>query len=185
MPLSPPTHRKTIHHRLINMQAFRRDDGLFDIEAHLVDTKPFAFARVSNPAPLPAGEPLHDLWVRVTVDGNFFIHGIEAASDATPYSLCKEAETTLQSLIGERMASGWSSRVKEKLRGAASCTHLMELLIPIATTAFQGIMGAERDGQKVVDVSKVAVRLDSCYAYARDRSVVKTYWPQHYRSKPE
>lgn len=185
MPLSPPIPRKTVHHRLIDMQAFRRDDGLFDIEAHLVDTKPFPFARVSSPAPLPAGEPLHDLWVRATVDANYVVHCIEAASDATPYPLCKEAQTTLQSLVGERMASGWSAKVKEKLRGAASCTHLMELLIPIATVAFQGIMGAAREGQTEVDVSKVEVRLDSCYAYARNRSVVKTYWPKHYQPESD
>src|SRR5438874_12287266 len=31
---------------------------------------------------------------------------------------------------GTEARSGWSSRVKSLLRGAASCTHLMEMLIP-------------------------------------------------------
>jgi hypothetical protein len=83
---------------------------------------------------MPAGQPLHDIWVRLTVDGEFVVRAIEAASDVTPWSICKEAEGTLQVLVGEKLARGWSAKVKERLRGAASCTHLMEMLIPLATT---------------------------------------------------
>ncbi|MDF3838826.1 DUF2889 domain-containing protein [Cupriavidus basilensis] len=178
MPLSAYSPRREIHHRSIDMKAYVREDGLFDVEAHLVDTKPFAFARIVSPVPLPAGAPLHDLWVRLTVDDNYVVRAIEASSDVTPYPLCKEAEVTLSVLVGERIASGWSARVKERLRGAASCTHLMELLIPLATTALQGIIGARREGQTSVDTSKVPVKLDSCYAYGRHRAVVQRFWPQ-------
>lgn len=181
MPLSAPSTRREIHHRAIDMKAYARDDGLYDIEARLVDQKPFAFRRIASPQPLPAGQPLHDLWIRLTVDDQYVVRCIEAAAEATPYGLCKEAESTLRVLVGERIASGWSSMVKERLRGAASCTHLMEMLIPMATTAFQGIRGAQRPRDVPVDPKSVAVKLDSCYAYARHRDVVKTFWPQHYR----
>jgi Protein of unknown function (DUF2889) len=183
MPLPVPVARREIHHRAIDMKAYAREDGLYDIEAHLVDRKPFAFQRISTPEPLPAGQPLHDMWIRLTVDDQYFVRGIEAASDVTPYGLCKEAESTLAVLIGERIASGWSSKVKQRLRGAASCTHLMEMLIPMATTAFQGIRALERDHTVPVDPATVKVDLDSCYAYARHRDVVKLYWPQHYRPR--
>ena len=137
MPLSQPVARREVHHRLIDMQAYAREDGLYDVEAHLVDTKPFEFVRVSSPRPVPAGEALHDLWIRMTVDGDYTVRAIEAASDITPYGICKEAESTLSVLVGERLVRGWSAKVKERLRGAASCTHLMELLMPMATTAYQ------------------------------------------------
>ena len=42
------------------MKVFRRKDGLYDVEAHLVDTKPFAFERVNRPDSCPPGS-LHDL----------------------------------------------------------------------------------------------------------------------------
>jgi hypothetical protein len=183
MPLSESAKRREIHHRVIDMKAYAREDGLYDVEAHLVDRKPFAFARISSPEPLPAGQPLHDLWIRLTVDDQYVVRGIEAASDVTPYELCKEAESTLTVLVGERVASGWSSKVKQRLRGAASCTHLMEMLIPMATTALQGIHGMQREHITSVDASSVPVKLDSCYAYARHRDVVKLYWPQHYRPR--
>ena len=54
MPL-PARARREIHHRSIDMRAYAREDGLFDVEAHLVDTKPFDFDRFASPQPfLPA-----------------------------------------------------------------------------------------------------------------------------------
>ncbi|GJH27024.1 DUF2889 domain-containing protein [Caballeronia novacaledonica] len=188
MPLPEPLPRRPIHRRVIDMNAYHREDGLYDIEARLVDTKPFDFPLISSPAPLPAGEPLHDLWIRLTVDDAYVVRDIDARSDATPYPLCKEAESTLRVLVGQRIASGWSSIVKERLRGPAGCTHLMEMLIPMATSALQAIRGVKREGAKNVNPADVPVRLDSCYAYSRGREVIQRFWPQHYlpnEAKPQ
>src|SRR5512145_3454782 len=125
------------------MLAFARDDGLFDVEARLIDRKPFDYVRPSSPQPVPAGQPLHDLQVRLTLDGHFVVRAIEASSDVTPWALCREAEATLQALVGEPVERGWSAKVKERLRGAAGCTHLMEMLVTLGTTALQGIRGSD------------------------------------------
>ena len=161
------------------MRAFAREDGLFDVEAHLTDVKPFAFERLGSSVPVPPGQPLHDLWIRLTVSGDFVVRAVEAASDVTPYGVCKEAEATLQVLVGERVAKGWSATVKERLRGAASCTHLMEMLIPLGTTAIQGLRGTKpREARRASD-GKVPMQIDSCYAYRRDGAIVMQLWPQH------
>jgi len=183
MPLSPPAARRDIHHRIIDMRAYARDDGLYDVEAHLVDRKPFDFLRLSAAQPIPAGQALHDLWVRLTVDGDYVVRAVEAASDVTPWDLCKQAEATLSVMVGERIARGWSSRVKERLRGPASCTHLMEMLIPAATTALQGIRGLHPERRRAVDAHGVPLQIDSCYAYGREREVVLRLWPEHHRPK--
>jgi hypothetical protein len=181
MPLPDSVARREIHHRVIDMKAYAREDGLYDIEAHLVDRKPYTFKRFSSPDPLPAGQPLHDLKVRLTVDEQFVVRHVHASSDITPYGVCKEAESTLAVLVGERIASGWSKRVKERLRGATSCTHLMEMLIPMATTAFQGIRSLDPEkSNRALDANGVPHKLDSCYAYSRERGVVMRLWPQHY-----
>ena len=181
MPLSEPRSRREIHHRVIDMKAYARDDGLYDAEAHLVDTRPFPFKRISSPEMVQPGDPHHDLWVRLTVDGDFVVRVVEAASDVTPWDLCKQAEGTLSVLVGERLARGWSAKVKERLRGAASCTHLMEMLIPLATTALQGIRALQPEEYRKGDEPLVAAKMDSCYAYGREREVVRMLWPQHYR----
>lgn len=182
MPLSAAGRRREIHHRVIDMRAYARDDDMYDVEAHLVDRKPFDAPRFASPDPVPAGQPRHDMWVRLTVDDQLVVRGVEAASDETPYSVCKEAESTLSVMVGERIASGWSSKVKERLRGAASCTHLMELLIPLATTALQGIRGMNVTlNGMAVDANGVPRKLETCYAYGRSSEHVKMLWPEHYR----
>jgi hypothetical protein len=184
LPLSRASSRREIHQRVINMRAYARDDGLYDVEAHLVDKKPFTHQRFSSNEPTPAGQPIHDLWVRITLDGEYVVRQIEAAADVTPFSICKEAEATLSVLVGERVARGWSSVVKERLRGAASCNHLMEVLIPLATTAIQGIVSLNSKGNGHRLNSKgVPVKIDSCYAYGRQREVVHRLWPQHHQAR--
>ncbi len=185
MPLSIASARSEIHHRVIDMKAYARDDGLFDVEAHLVDRKPFPTTIPGFPNAVPAGAARHDLWVRLTVDQKYFVRGIEAASDVTPYAVCKEAVSTLSGMVGLQIASGWSSKVKERLRGPNSCTHLMEMLIPLATTALQGIGGLNADKKRAaVDANGVPFKIDSCYAYSRSSEVTQVMWPQHFRPRP-
>src|ERR1700724_127118 len=43
MPLSEPHERELLHLRDIALRGYRRADGLFDIEAHLTDTKTYGF----------------------------------------------------------------------------------------------------------------------------------------------
>ena len=166
------------------MRVFARDNGLYDVEAHLVDRKAFPFTRSGNPVPVPAGQALHDLWVRLTVDAQYVVHAIEASSDVTPFALCREAEATLAVLVGEKVARGWSTKVKERLRGASGCTHLMEMLVTMGTTAHQGIRGMHPEQIRAVDGNGVPLKLDSCFAYGRQRGVVKMLWPEHYQPKP-
>ncbi len=185
MTLPAPTARREIHHRVIDMRAYARDDGLYDVESHLVDTKPFAFKRSGGPEHWPAGAPLHDLWIRLTVDAEFVVREVAAASDVTPFAVCKETERTLQVLVGERIGRGWASLVRERLRGVASCTHLMEMLMPLATTALQGIRALDMGRYNAaVNAHGEPAKIDSCYAYSREREVVQWMWPQHHQ-KPE
>jgi len=184
MPLSFPSGRREIHRRVIDMKAYERDDGLYDVEAHLVDRKPFTTEVAGLAPPVPAGAARHDLWVRLTVDSQYVVRGVEAASDVTPYAVCKEAADSLSVMVGEQIAPGWSAKVKALLRGAAGCTHLMELLIPLGTTAWQGIGGLDSDKKRAaVDAHGIPRKLDSCYAYGRSSEVVRFLWPQHFRPR--
>jgi hypothetical protein len=181
MPLSESTARREVHQRVIDMKAYARDDGLYDVEAHLIDRKPFDFHHSGRPDPLPAGVPLHDLWVRLTVDEEYVIQDIEAASDATPYPLCKEATAALGVLLGARISKGWSSLVKERLPGATACTHLRDVLIPLATTMMQGIRALKGAPSQTLDANGKPANLNRCYAYADHRDVVKRMWPEHFK----
>jgi hypothetical protein len=126
---------------------------------------------------------LHDLWVRLTIDEANVVKSIHASSDVTPFALCREAGGTLSVLVGEKVARGWSTKLKERLRGAAGCTHLMEMLVTMSTTAHQGIRALHPEQVRSVSGEGVPLKIDSCYACGRERAVVKMLWPEHHQPK--
>ena len=67
MPLSSPVAREPIHTRRIECRGYRRADGLWDIEGHLVDTKAYAFMN-RHRGEVKAGEPVR--WSDVAFDAN-------------------------------------------------------------------------------------------------------------------
>ena len=178
MPLPSTTEREELHHRTISMKVFRRKDGLYDVEAHLVDTKPFAFERVNRPDLLPAGQPLHDLWVRLVLDDEHTLHAVEAASDTTPFAICPKAGASLSVLVGERIGKGWSKVVRERLQRVDNCTHLVELLMPMATTALMGTRGAKPIAVRFLAGTRPS-QLDTCYAWSTEREMVVNAWPEY------
>jgi hypothetical protein len=57
----------------------------------------------------------------------------------------------------------------------------MEMLIPLATTAMQGIRGLTPKEARKTGSGEFPIQIDSCFAYGRQRDVVKMLWPEHYR----
>lgn len=184
MPLSPPAEREPMHTRTIECRGFRRRDGLWDIEGHLTDIKSYAFENQDR-GTIEPGEPLHDMWIRLTVDDRMTIQAVEAVTDAAPYHVCPAITPNFQRLVGERIKSGFTARVKQLLGGVEGCTHLVDLLGPVATTAFQTIfpvLARERAGQPEGDgkASKRPLLINTCHAFASDGDLVRQRWPDHY-----
>ena len=195
MPLSPPVEREARHHRRVACDGYRRADGLWDIEATLFDSKPYDFPNRDRGGRIAAGEPLHSMALRLTVDDRLTVHAVEAVTDAGPFALCPRITDNFRRLEGERIGPGWRRRVRALLGGTEGCTHLVELLGPVATTAFQTVYGsgygsAAQGEAAGGDGSGGAMRylIGSCHALAADSEVVRDFWPQHYRgprSDPE
>lgn len=181
MPLSPPAARAPLHDRTLAFQGFRRDDGLWDIEGHLTDVKTYAFAN-EHRGEIRAGEPLHDMWLRVTLDDEFMVRDIEAATDAAPYGVCPEVTPNFKRMIGVKVGPGWRRAVRARLGGVEGCTHLVELLGALATVAFQTLypLLAKEKRREAPSTARPPL-LDSCHAYRADGPLAKRYWPAFYR----
>ena len=179
MPLPPSVPRDELHLRRIELTGYRRHDGLYDIEARMVDTKKSEI-KLLDGRRLPAGEALHDMSVRIVVDEALTVVDIVASTDAAPFGICREATDTLQTMKGLKIAHGWSQAVRERLSGRKSCTHLAELLGPLATVAFQTLSQVRLAKPAAVDAKGRPLKIDTCYAYASDREVVQRLWPAHY-----
>ena len=179
MPLSPATAREHQHTRAITCKGYKRKDGLWDIEAHMTDIKTFSFENRDRGG-IQAGEPVHEMWVRITLDLDFVIHDLEAVTDLSPFRVCKEATAGMKRLIGLQIGPGWRRRVHDLVGRTAGCTHLVELLGPLATTAYQTMHWAlEERAESKPERDKPAI-IDTCHALASDSPIVKLEWPQFY-----
>ncbi len=183
MPLPPnefSASRRELHLRQIEMRGFERDDGLFDIEGRVNDRKPRAFKSPAGERHVGAGEFIHDMWLRITVDRDLVVQSISSVTDASPYPVCQRGNGNLDRIVGMKIGSGWSSEVKRRLGGAQCCTHLMELLIPMATAAFQSLSFIRLSGPDRADANGRPLKIDSCFAYSSNSAVVARRWPSYY-----
>lgn len=180
MPLTDPTPRKPMHTRRIECCGYLRDDGLWDIEAHLTDTKPFEMPLHDSGGTVPAGAPVHDMWIRLIVDNDLVIRAVEVCTDQGPYLICGNIVPNFQALKGLTIKAGWTQKTRELVGGTKGCTHLVELLGPVATTAFQTIYPARVKRDRERALTHRPGLIDSCHAYASDGAIVKRRWPQFY-----
>ena len=179
MPLSTPAPREKQHIRDYRVEGFRREDGLWDIEAHMTDVKTYGFPNAHR-GHIEAGEPLHDMWIRMTLDEDFVVQSVEAATEAAPYGLCPEIAPNFARMAGVKLGPGWNRAIKERLGGVEGCTHLRELMAAMATVAFQTMYPVLiRKAKENPKPGKPAL-LDTCHAYRSDGPVTKMNWPEHY-----
>src|SRR5205085_75296 len=102
------------------------------------------------------------------------------------FQICPQITGNFRKLVGEKIKPGWFARVRELLGGTEGCTHLVELLGPIGTVAFQTLYSAkaretrsESGGEQPARRGRPAL-IDTCHAWAADGEAVKQQWPQFY-----
>ena len=59
----------------------------------------------------------------------------------------------------------------------------MELLLPMATAAFQTLAPVRLSRPPKLDAQGRPLKIDSCYAYAATREVVQRLWPKFHKSE--
>ena len=124
MPLSEGSSRRHhIHTRVVRFEGYRRDDGLYDIEARLVDVKPMVLRLRSRD--VPADEPVHDMSIRLTFDRKLDVLAAEAAIDRRPYEgYCEAIAPDYRGLVGTNLGKGFRKAVQDLLGGVRGCAHL-------------------------------------------------------------
>ena len=196
MPLSSPVARQKLHTRTIVIEGYERDDQLFDVEAHLTDTKTMEVDNEDS-GMLAPGLPLHEMWVRLTFDDRMTIVAAEACTDHGPYRHCGDAAVSYERLVGLRIRAGFLREANSRMARPTGCTHLREMLQEIATTALQTMWPAKArriaaarvsmpdDAEfeakaRAAEAKEAGQMVDSCIAYAANGPVVQKRWPALY-----
>lgn len=200
MPLSPPVGRQHLHTRRVVCQGFFRDDGLWDIEGRITDEKSYEHANEWR-GPLKPGDFVHDMSIRLTIDHTFTIVEAEAVTDKSPYSMCGDIAPAFTKLVGLRIGGGFHRAVRERLGGVHGCTHIVELLGPVATTAFQTVSSKKardlnrehreksgtlppKDPNAAPKPRRKPYMLDTCHTWASDSEITKR-WVPHFYTGPD
>lgn len=178
MELSPPAARALLHVRSVECRGYAREDGLWDIEASIKDVKTYPFDN-SWRGRVEPGDPVHQMTMRLTVDDRLNIEQAEAATFKSPYDVCPAATRAFKDLVGLRISGGWMQKVKERYGKAKGCTHILELLYPAGTTAYQTVYAYREQRLRASGLSEAEAMkrkgppLNSCYAFAEDGPVVQ------------
>ena len=186
--LSPPAVRQAAHRRTITLDGYARDDGAYDIEAELIDTKAHSFPSRAH-GEIKKGQPLHHMRVRVTVTEEMEIIAAEAVTIAGPYHECPQGAHAIANLVGETIRPGWKKITARAIGGVQGCTHITELMGPVATVAFQTIYGerakrARQDAAQNPEANaapqiaspQISGLLNSCHALAEGRQAAFWNW---------
>jgi len=173
--------RTHIHTRKVLFKGFSREDGLWDIEAHLQDTKPMAFETPGHRS-WEAEEPMHDMSIRLTVDNELTVKEICVSMDASPQPECPSALDPIQKMVGSKLGVGWRKSIEQHLGKVAGCAHIRELLFNMATAAFQSIPGGLSAN---IDPDHPPHHLGKCKAWDFNGEAVLKYHPAFHGWKPK
>jgi hypothetical protein len=174
--LPEPAARKTICTRSIVCRSFLRDDGLIDIDARFIDTRPFDYVNDFR-GQVKAGSALHNMQMRVTLDASRTIVAVVSAMPATPYTTCPGVNPNFQRLVGLSVGRGFRKALREKLGGVEGCTHVLALLDAVGAASMQAQASAryarpptERPTHKVWSLDAL---VDTCWSYKADGEVIR------------
>lgn len=187
--MSDAPARRHVHTRSIRIDAYARADGLWDLEAHLTDTKSKDFTLATGVRGV--GDPVHEMRLAVTIDTHLNIVAASASSPWVPYpGYCDAIGPDYGKLVGLNLAHDFRRHVRERLGGIKGCTHLTELawvLPSAAVQAFANEVYQTRDKSHPdhhTDARK-PFQLDRCHALRSDSAAVATFYPRWYREKAE
>lgn len=180
MPLPPAgAERNRIHQRRIKLDGFKRADGLWDIEARLVDTKDHDFPLSSGL--LKSGEAVHDMRVRVTIDSKMNVVDVAVCTEAAPFmGNCESIAPDYSRIIGLNLLHGFLKAVKEMFGSSLGCAHLSELLMFLPTAALQTLAGEILNDD---DPEHKPYQIDRCHALVSHSETVRRYFPRWYRDQ--
>lgn len=182
--VNPSITRRPLHRRALDVQVFARDDGLFDVEAGLTDTKTHDVPLAG--VPRKAGEPIHQMRLLLTVDTQLTITAATSETLWMPYpDACGEHGDAYARLVGLNLMKGFRQAVQDRLAGTHGCTHLTELCQVLPTAVIQAMAGSVIDTREGDADGNPPFQLDRCHALRRDGATVAKFYPRWYLAMPE
>ncbi|NMG73373.1 DUF2889 domain-containing protein [Aromatoleum diolicum] len=178
------SERELTHTRQITCHAYRRKDGLWEIEATVADEKAQAVVFRSR-EPVRPGEYIHHMAIAFLIDGDFNIRDVEARMMAAPWRECPEASEVYRRLIGLQIGPGFRRQIRERVGSGEGCAHLTDLITQVGNTYTQASwpdrvarqIAIDPDPRHWPDGRSVAF-IGSCHGWRRDGEALRREYPE-------
>ncbi len=178
--------RQLLHTRKVICTGYLRSDGMLDVGSEMNDIS----AKGTNMffKQVQPGDLIHAMRVVVTVDRELVICHVQVHTDAAPTPHCADSNAGYEALVGLRIGGGFTKKVRALFGGTRGCTHLTELLGPLATTAIQAHYALMRDTRNPRDAHRAAGPMPqpmiagTCQAYRNDGPAMLKIWPLERRA---
>ena len=179
LPPAAP-ERQLKHSRRIDVQVFARGGGVWEVDAVISDVKTRDTQVTANMR--RAGEPIHDMLLRLVIDERFNILQAGSETRAMPYpGECDDHGDAYQALVGLNLLKGFRFAVAERLGGIAGCTHITELTQVLPTAVVQAFAGEVIDTRGEAADAPQPFQLDRCHALRTDGNAVRLHYPRWYK----
>ena len=180
MPLPSATPKRVLTHtRTIQVQFFYRDDELWDIDAHFTDVKTHELFLTS--IVIPAKRPLHNLWIRLTINAQGTVVDAHVAFDDVPFEgYCENIHSRYKQLIGLNVLHHFRHELHDRFKGINGCTHMNELAEAIPSVAMQVFVFGEEEARVKAAFQKAGERpfhLDQCHCMDTSGPAVEKFYP--------
>lgn len=189
MTLPPAAaERRLLHRRSIDVQVYARGDGLWEVDATIVDTKT-RDAQLAG-GTRPAGTPIHDMLLRLVVDRELNIVAAGSQTRWMPYpGHCDShgaggapGSDAYMQLAGLNLLDNFRRRLRERVGGTGGCTHLTELAQVLPTAVVQAFAGDVIDTRGQDEGAGRPFQIDRCHALRSDGEAVRLHYPRWYRA---
>lgn len=183
MALPPAAPQRQLkHRRSIDVAVYARGDGLWEVDARLTDTKTRDYPLAGGIR--RAGDPVHDMTLRLVVNEQLDILEAGAITESMPYpGHCDAHGDAYTRLVGLNLFKNFRQSVKERLGGIEGCTHLTEMTQVLPTAVIQAFAGEVLDTQESgeAESDNPPFQLDRCHALRSDGEAVRLFYPRWYR----
>ena len=172
------TNRRPVHTRSIRIDAYAREDHVWELVANIRDVK---YRDIELEAgTLAAGDALHDMVITVELDRRLEILAVTVKTVAAPFpGNCDTFSDVYQALVGLNLLNGFRAAVRQRVGGNIGCTHVTELAALLPTAAVQAF-GHDMERPDIAGGGMPA-HLDRCRALRLDGPVVAKHYPRWYK----
>lgn len=165
---------KKYHTRTLAVSTYEYDEQRLIIEGCLTDRRFQEYQLAVGGKGRPPGI-LHQIIIHLLVNKTTLeIEDLYVEMSVVPHDACLEALNSLKPVKGLRITHGFTSKVKALVGRGKGCTHIMELLTSLVSSAMQGYF-AYRQHNFPMPASYIVNKLgNTCWAWRSEGPIIKS-----------